>query len=103
MVQVLLPPSGYPGAHWAGRVKWSPEHVGQQDRSPAVNASQRRPSLRMLELQLSKMVFSETASEHTLYSGEQGLYMSLERWKGVFRLNVSHWLEFKVLRNASFA
>ena len=48
-------------------------------------------------LQLSERISSETACDHILYSGEQGLYMSLEKWKSVFRLDVSHWLELNRL------
>ena len=29
--------------------------------------------------------------------GGQGLYMNLGEWELVFRVNVNHWLEFKVL------
>jgi hypothetical protein len=25
------------------------------------------------------------------------LYMNLEEWEGVFRENVNHWLEFKIM------
>jgi hypothetical protein len=29
--------------------------------------------------------------------GEQGLYMNLRGWEGVFMVNMSQWLEFKGL------
>ena len=47
---------------------------------------------------LHDIQWKQTACAHTHFIwAKQGLYVNLGEWEGVFRVNINHWLELKVL------